>query len=83
MTRNTATRSFPKKMVPPVLGKLIFIAIGTAMWIWMQAYVKVQVALYGEDILRPKNRTYPADLMNDTYGKHDSVLLNVGINSSL
>ncbi|KAL1479142.1 hypothetical protein MTO96_052105 [Rhipicephalus appendiculatus] len=79
MTRlsvNKATRSIPKKIVPPALGKLIFFAIGTAMWIWMQAYVKVQVALYGEDILKPKNRTEPADFKNDTYGKHESLPLN-------
>lgn len=69
-------RHLKKTMMPPALGKLIFIAIGTTMWIWMQAYVKVQVTLYGESILKPHNRTVPADLTNSTYGIHQTVDLN-------
>ncbi|XP_037500012.1 epoxide hydrolase 3-like isoform X1 [Rhipicephalus sanguineus] len=71
-----AFRHLQKTMMPPALGKLIFIAIGTTMWIWMQAYVKVQVTLYGESILKPHNRTVPADLTNSTYGSHETVDLN-------
>ncbi|KAL1484741.1 hypothetical protein MTO96_049951, partial [Rhipicephalus appendiculatus] len=69
-------RHLKKTMMPPALGKLIFIAIGTTMWIWMQAYVKVQVTFYGESILKPNNRTVPADFTNSTYGKHETVELN-------
>ncbi|KAL1470320.1 hypothetical protein MTO96_040507 [Rhipicephalus appendiculatus] len=57
-------------MVSPWVAKIIIAAIGSSMWIWMQTYVKVQVALHGQSILIPKNRTEPPDLTNDTYGRH-------------
>ncbi|XP_077523829.1 epoxide hydrolase 2-like isoform X2 [Amblyomma americanum] len=57
-------------MVPPFIGKLMVLAIGTSMWIWMQAYVKVQITLHGRSILTPKNRTEPAEFKNETYGNH-------------
>uniref|UniRef100_A0A1E1XEU7 Putative soluble epoxide hydrolase n=1 Tax=Amblyomma aureolatum TaxID=187763 RepID=A0A1E1XEU7_9ACAR len=60
-------------MVPPAIGKLIVLAIGTSMWIWMQSYVKIQVVLYGEKILTPKTRQEPFDFRNGSLGSHHFV----------
>ncbi|XP_037499441.1 AB hydrolase superfamily protein YfhM [Rhipicephalus sanguineus] len=57
-------------MVSPWVANIIIAAVASSMWIWMQTYVKVQVALHGQSILIPKNRTEPPDLTNDTYGRH-------------
>lgn len=59
------------RMVNPIIGKLLFVAIGTSMWIWMQAYVKVQIALYGENVLKPHNRTVPGEFYSDSFGRHE------------
>ncbi|XP_065306833.1 AB hydrolase superfamily protein YfhM-like [Dermacentor albipictus] len=57
-------------MVPAPLGKLMVLAIGTGMWIWLKAYVSLQVLFYGDGILHPPVRLEPEDFMNDSYGNH-------------
>ncbi|XP_077523831.1 epoxide hydrolase 4-like isoform X2 [Amblyomma americanum] len=64
-------------MLPPALGKVIFLAIGTSMWIWMQAYVKIQVALHGKVILTPERRGEPPEFRNKTLGTHRYVNLTI------
>ncbi|XP_065306783.1 epoxide hydrolase 4-like [Dermacentor albipictus] len=59
------------RMVNPIIGKLLFVAIGASMWIWMQAYVKVQIALYGENVLKPRNRSVPDEFYSDSFGRHE------------
>ncbi|XP_065306794.1 epoxide hydrolase 4-like isoform X3 [Dermacentor albipictus] len=63
-------------MIPASVGKLIFLAIGTSMWIWMEAYVKLQISWYGESILKPLEREEPVDFNNTTYGKHTTLNLS-------
>lgn len=58
-------------MVAAPLAKIMIVAIGTSMWVWMQAYVKIQVVLHGKSILTPKARTEPPELKNDTFGRHE------------
>ncbi|KAH6925834.1 hypothetical protein HPB50_010919 [Hyalomma asiaticum] len=62
--------------LPPALAKMIIFAIGTSMWMWMQAYVKVQVARHGHAILEPHRRSEPPELKDPKYGKHESVDVN-------
>ncbi|XP_077550878.1 epoxide hydrolase 4-like isoform X3 [Haemaphysalis longicornis] len=57
-------------MIPPAVGKLLFLAIGTSMWFWMRGYVKIQELLHGPSILIPKNRTLPPELNNKRFGEH-------------
>lgn len=40
------------------------------MWVWMQAYVKIQELTYGDTLFVPKLRTAPAVLMNPVFGQH-------------
>lgn len=56
--------------IPGAVAKLLILAIGTVMWLWMKGYVSVQVALYGQDILTPLNRTVPPEFYNDSFGNH-------------
>ncbi|XP_049267134.1 epoxide hydrolase 4-like [Rhipicephalus sanguineus] len=46
------------------------------MWIWMEAYVKLQISWHGEGILKPLNRQEPADFSNRSYGDHITVKLS-------
>uniref|UniRef100_A0A131XP61 Putative soluble epoxide hydrolase n=1 Tax=Hyalomma excavatum TaxID=257692 RepID=A0A131XP61_9ACAR len=57
-------------MVAPAIGKLIVLAIGSSMWLWMQTYVKLQVYWHGEKILQPLRRTQPSEFTNSSYGEH-------------
>ncbi|XP_037499389.1 AB hydrolase superfamily protein YfhM-like isoform X2 [Rhipicephalus sanguineus] len=56
---------------PPALAKIMILTIGISMWIWMQAYVKVQVVLYGRAILEPHRRSEPPELKNIEFGQHE------------
>ncbi|XP_075554580.1 epoxide hydrolase 2-like isoform X1 [Dermacentor variabilis] len=62
-------------MVPAPIGKLMVLAIGTSMWLWLKAYVSVQIFLYGDGILKPLHRLEPEDFMNNSYGEHKYVNL--------
>uniref|UniRef100_L7M7M5 Putative soluble epoxide hydrolase n=1 Tax=Rhipicephalus pulchellus TaxID=72859 RepID=L7M7M5_RHIPC len=66
-------------VLPPALAKIMILAIGTSMWIWMEAYVKVQVALHGRAILEPHRRSEPPELKDREFGQHDYASVN-GIN---
>uniref|UniRef100_A0A131Z0C6 Soluble epoxide hydrolase n=1 Tax=Rhipicephalus appendiculatus TaxID=34631 RepID=A0A131Z0C6_RHIAP len=56
--------------LPPAVAKLMILAIGTSMWIWMEAYVKVQVALHGQAILEPHRRSEPPEFSDVKLGRH-------------
>lgn len=58
-------------VLPPALAKIMILTIGTSMWIWMQVYVKVQVALHGRAILEPHRRSEPPELKNIEFGQHE------------
>ncbi|KAL3250667.1 hypothetical protein MRX96_055413 [Rhipicephalus microplus] len=62
-------------MLPPIIGPAVFLAIATAMGIWMTAYVKIEIFLHTDSILVPKNRTVPNDFYNETYGNHSNVTI--------
>nr|XP_037275013.1 epoxide hydrolase 4-like isoform X1 [Rhipicephalus microplus] len=65
-------------MVNPIIGKALFLTLGTSIWIWMQAYVKPQVAIHGEKVLKPLNRTIPNDFYSESFGRHEySQLMNI------
>lgn len=63
-------------MIPPSVGKLIVLAIGTSMWIWMEAYVNLQISLHGESILKPLERKEPMDFNSSNYGNHTTLNLS-------
>lgn len=63
-------------MIPSSIGRLIVLAIGSTMWIWMEAYVKLQISWHGEGTLKPLNRQEPADFSNRSYGDHITVKLS-------
>uniref|UniRef100_A0A6G4ZYR2 Putative soluble epoxide hydrolase n=1 Tax=Rhipicephalus microplus TaxID=6941 RepID=A0A6G4ZYR2_RHIMP len=66
------------RMVNPIIGKALFLTLGTSIWIWMQAYVKLQVAIHGEKVLKPLNRTIPNDFYSESFGRHEySQLMNI------
>uniref|UniRef100_A0A131YJV1 Soluble epoxide hydrolase n=1 Tax=Rhipicephalus appendiculatus TaxID=34631 RepID=A0A131YJV1_RHIAP len=64
--RRTFTR-----MINPIIGKALFLTLGTSMWIWMQAYVKLQIAIHGKNVLKPLNRTVPNDFFSESLGQHE------------
>lgn len=66
-------------VLPAVLAKIMILAIGTSMWIWMEAYVKVQVALHGQAILEPHRRSEPPEFKDSKLGMHAYAKVN-GIN---
>lgn len=48
----------------------IFYGIGTSMWVWMQAYVKLQELTYGDTLFVPNLRAEPTALTNPVFGEH-------------
>ncbi|KAL1473875.1 hypothetical protein MTO96_038401, partial [Rhipicephalus appendiculatus] len=62
--------------LPPAVAKLMILAIGTSMWIWMEAYVKVQVALHGQAILEPHRRSEPPEFSDVKLGRHAFASVN-------
>lgn len=73
--RQLAARLITANMVPAPIGKLMVLAIGTSMWMWLKTYVSLQITWYGPKILIPDNRTVPDDFENSTYGTHKYVNL--------
>ncbi|KAL3226758.1 hypothetical protein MRX96_004374 [Rhipicephalus microplus] len=54
----------------------MILAIGTSMWIWMEAYVEVQVALHGRAVLEPHRRSEPPEFWDFRLGQHAFVSVN-------
>ncbi|KAH7942512.1 hypothetical protein HPB49_024686 [Dermacentor silvarum] len=64
-------------MALTILGQALFFAIATAMGLWMQGYVKLQIAVHGPSVLVPANRTEPAEFYSEKFGEHAYVTANV------
>ncbi|KAH6925316.1 hypothetical protein HPB50_003512 [Hyalomma asiaticum] len=59
-----------------IFGQALFFAIATAMGLWMQGYVKMQIAVNGPSVLVPQNRTEPAEFYSEKFGTHAYVAAN-------
>ncbi|XP_050037605.2 AB hydrolase superfamily protein YfhM-like [Dermacentor andersoni] len=63
-------------MALTIFGQALFFAIATAMGLWMQGYVKLQIAVHGPSVLVPANRTEPAEFYSEKFGKHAYLTAN-------
>nr|XP_054929000.1 epoxide hydrolase 3-like [Dermacentor andersoni] len=63
-------------MALTIFGQALFFAIATAMGLWMQGYVKMQIAVHGPSVLIPTNRTEPAEFYSEEFGKHAYLTAN-------
>ncbi|XP_075554446.1 epoxide hydrolase 4-like [Dermacentor variabilis] len=60
----------------PTDARIAFLVISTIMTLTMLAYVKLQIYLNGEDIMKPKHRTQPPEFGSRTFGEHRYVNLS-------
>lgn len=63
-------------MALTIFGQALYFAIATAMGLWMQGYVKMQIAVNGPSVLVPQNRTEPAEFYSEKFGNHAYVNAN-------
>uniref|UniRef100_A0A224Z8Z4 Soluble epoxide hydrolase n=1 Tax=Rhipicephalus zambeziensis TaxID=60191 RepID=A0A224Z8Z4_9ACAR len=60
----------------PTDARIAFLVICTLMTLTMLAYVKLQIYLNGEDIMKPKHRSPPPEFGSRIFGEHRYVKLS-------